>query len=59
MLHEAQQWLVDRGLLSRELSLREAVEQAPGSGDAVGTVVAAEATPPTSNATFDRTAPEP
>lgn len=42
MLQQAQQWLLDRGLLSRELSLREAVEQAPGTGsDAVGTVVAA------------------
>jgi predicted PurR-regulated permease PerM len=42
MLQRGQQWLVDRGLLSRELSFREAVEQAPGGGsDAVGTVVAA------------------
>jgi len=43
MLQRAQQWLIDRGLLSRELSFREAVQQAPlGSGsDAVGTVVAA------------------
>ena len=30
MLQRGQQWLIDRGLLSRELSVREAVEQAPG-----------------------------
>ncbi len=42
MLHKAQQWLIDRGLLSRELSIREAVQQAPGGGtDTVGTIVAA------------------
>jgi len=43
MLHRGQQWLIDRGLLSRELSLLEAVEQAPvgSSSDAVGTLVAA------------------
>jgi predicted PurR-regulated permease PerM len=42
MLHQAQQWLIERGLLSRELTVREAVEQAPRSGgDAVGTVVSA------------------
>ena len=42
MLHQAQQWLIDRGLLSRELTVREAVEQAPGGGtDTVGTIVAA------------------
>ncbi len=42
MLHQAQQWLIDRGLLSRELSFREAVQQAPGGGtDAVGTIVSA------------------
>jgi predicted PurR-regulated permease PerM len=40
LLHRGQQWLIDRGLLSRELSVREAVERAPvGGGDAVGTVV--------------------
>lgn len=40
LAHRAQQWLIDHGLLSRELSVREAVERAPvGSGDAVGTVV--------------------
>jgi predicted PurR-regulated permease PerM len=42
MLHGAQQWLIDRGLLTRELSFTEAVERAPGgSSDAVGTVVTA------------------
>ena len=42
MLHQGQQWLVDRGLLARELSLQEAVEQSPiGGSDAVGTVVGA------------------
>jgi predicted PurR-regulated permease PerM len=40
LLHRGQQWLIDRGLLSRELSVREAVERAPvGGGDEVGTVV--------------------
>jgi predicted PurR-regulated permease PerM len=42
MLSRGQQWLIDRGLLSRELTIREAVEQAPGSGgDAVGRVIGA------------------
>lgn len=43
MVQRGQQWLIDRGLLSRELSFREAVEQAPlGRGaDAVGTLVTA------------------
>ena len=42
MLHRGQQWLIDRGLLARELSFREAVESAPGTGsDAVGTVIGA------------------
>lgn len=42
LMHNAQQWLIDRGILSRELSVREAVEKAPvGSGDAVGRVVQA------------------
>ena len=42
MLQRGQQWLIDRGMLSRELSFREAVEQAPvGSSDAVGTLVGA------------------
>ena len=42
MLHRGQQWLIDRGLLARELSFREAVESAPGTGsDAVGTLIGA------------------
>ena len=42
LLHRGQQWLIDRGLLSRELSVREAVQQAPGGGsDAVGTIITA------------------
>ncbi len=42
MLHRGQQWLIERGLLTRELSFTEAVQQAPGTGsDAVGTVVGA------------------
>jgi predicted PurR-regulated permease PerM len=40
MVHAGQQWLIDRGLLTRELSFSEAVERAPGS-DAVGTVIGA------------------
>ena len=41
-LHRAQMWLIERGLLSRELTVREAVEKAPvGRGDAVGTVFTA------------------
>lgn len=40
LLQRGQQFLIDRGLLSREMSVREAVERAPvGGGDAVGTVV--------------------
>ena len=42
MLHQSQQWLIDRGILVRELSVREAMEQSQvGSSDAVGTLVAA------------------
>jgi predicted PurR-regulated permease PerM len=42
MLQRGQQWLIDRGLLAREVSVREAIEQAPGGGtDAVGAVVGA------------------
>jgi predicted PurR-regulated permease PerM len=42
MLHSGQRWLIDRGLLNRELTVREAVEQAPGGGsDTVGTIVGA------------------
>jgi predicted PurR-regulated permease PerM len=39
VLHDAQQWLIDRGWLSREVSVQEAVQQAPVKTDAVGTVV--------------------
>jgi predicted PurR-regulated permease PerM len=40
MLQQGQQWLIERGLLSRELSLREAVQQSPYDGfDAVDTIV--------------------
>lgn len=42
MVQKGQQWLIDRGLLAREVTIREAVEQAPlGSGDAVGTLLGA------------------
>jgi predicted PurR-regulated permease PerM len=41
-LERGQQWLVDRGLLMAPLSVREAVEQAPGTKtDAVGTIFGA------------------
>lgn len=42
LLHRGQRVLIDRGLLGRELSIREAVEQSPvGGSDAIGTVVGA------------------
>lgn len=42
LLHQAQQWLIDRGILSHQISVREAVERAPvAHGDAVGAVLAA------------------
>jgi predicted PurR-regulated permease PerM len=42
LLHRAQQWLLDRGLISRELTIQEAVQQSPvGGSDAVGTVLGA------------------
>jgi predicted PurR-regulated permease PerM len=42
MVQRAQQWLIDRGLLVRELSFREAIEQTPvGSTDVVGALAAA------------------
>ncbi|HLG55741.1 MAG TPA: AI-2E family transporter [Vicinamibacterales bacterium] len=42
LLHRAQQWLIQRRLLSREISMLEAVQRAPvGGSDAVGTVLAA------------------
>lgn len=42
LLHTAQQWLIDHGWITRELSVREAVQRAPmGGGDAVGAVIGA------------------
>ena len=42
LLRRGQEWLVERGLLSRAITVSEAVQQAPVPGsDAVGTVVAA------------------
>jgi predicted PurR-regulated permease PerM len=42
LLQRGQQWLIDRGLLAQQISVREAVEQTAGGGsDAVGTVVGA------------------
>jgi predicted PurR-regulated permease PerM len=43
MLQRGQQWLIDRGLLGREVSFGEAVRRANGAGgpDAVGTVIGA------------------
>ena len=42
LIQRGQQWLIERGLLNRELSVQEAVEQAPGTKtDAVGTIVGA------------------
>jgi predicted PurR-regulated permease PerM len=40
LLHQAQQWLLARGWIGRELSIQEAVQQTPvGGSDAVGTVI--------------------
>jgi predicted PurR-regulated permease PerM len=42
LLHRGQLWLIQRGLLRREITVIEAVQQAPGGGkDAVGTVLGA------------------
>ena len=42
LLQRGQQWLIDRGMLTQEISVREAVQQTAGGGsDAVGTVVGA------------------
>ena len=42
LLHRAQQWLIQRGVLGREITVIEAVQKAPGaSPDAVGTVLVA------------------
>jgi predicted PurR-regulated permease PerM len=41
MIQRGQQWLMERGLLSRELTFREAVEQTPVNTDVVGAVLGA------------------
>ncbi|MBI2220496.1 MAG: AI-2E family transporter [Acidobacteria bacterium] len=41
MFDRAQEYLIDRGLLRERLTLREAVEQAPGTSGAVGTITGA------------------
>jgi predicted PurR-regulated permease PerM len=42
LLHRVQQWMLERGWISRELTVREAVQQTPvGGSDAVGTVAVA------------------
>lgn len=42
LLHRGQRWLIQRGLLRREITVIEAVQQAPGGGtDAVTTVLGA------------------
>jgi predicted PurR-regulated permease PerM len=39
LLHRSQSWLVERGVLPRELSMQEVVRRAPVGADAVGTIV--------------------
>jgi predicted PurR-regulated permease PerM len=41
LLERGQQWLIERGVINQPISVRQAVEQAPGAGatDAVGTVL--------------------
>ena len=40
LLHKGQQWLIDRGLLNRELSVQEAVARTPvGNANAIDTVI--------------------
>ena len=42
MLSQGQRWLIDRGILLRDISFREVVEQAPlGGPDAIGAVIGA------------------
>jgi predicted PurR-regulated permease PerM len=41
MLHQGQEWLVNHGLLSHELTVQEAVQQAPGGANTVGAIVGA------------------
>src|SRR2546422_10630509 len=44
LLHQGQQWLIDHGLLTREISAREAVQQTAGTSgaqDTIGLIVGA------------------
>jgi len=41
LLSRAQQWLIDQGILTREITISDAVRQAPSGTDAVTTVVGA------------------
>jgi predicted PurR-regulated permease PerM len=42
LLHQGQQWLIDHGVISREITAREAVQQTGGAApDAVGIVIGA------------------
>jgi predicted PurR-regulated permease PerM len=42
LVRRGQQWLIEQGILSREITISEAVSQAPGAGtDAMGTVLGA------------------
>jgi len=41
MVERSQDWLVDAGIIEHRLTLKEAVQQAPGTSDAVGTVAGA------------------
>lgn len=41
MVDRSQDWLVDAGIIDHRLTLKEAVQQAPGTGDAVGTLAGA------------------
>ena len=42
LVHKAQLWLIERGLLNRELTVQEAVSRTPvGGGDAVDTILGA------------------
>ena len=41
LLSRGQQWLIDRGILTRAITISEAVRQAPAGSDAVGTVLSA------------------
>lgn len=41
MVERSQDWLVDVGIIDHPLTLKEAMQQAPGTGDAVGTLTGA------------------